>query len=98
MKKFLLQLSFLFRPRYWIRVDPYSAAWDRALNRMLDNPTFTDIGTHAVKLNGKTIWTANYPYGFGAPYGWGPEVLPSRATVVRLRDALEKAIFFEEPK
>ena len=60
---------------------------------MLNNPTFTEIGEHTVRLNGRKIWTYNYPYAYGTPYGWASEVMPSRGTVVRLKNMVEQATF-----
>lgn len=93
LKKMLHRLSFVLRPKFWHRIRPYSAEWDAALNRMLDKPVFEGKSGHVIRLNGKTIWVSNWPYAYGTPYGWAREVVPSRATQVRLRKAHEAFAF-----
>lgn len=95
--KWLEQASFVARPRFWLRNEPYSAAWDAALNAMLDDPKIETRGSHTLLLNGKDIWVRNYPYSYGHPYEWAHEVMPSRATVIRLHKTIEQHWFGTPP-
>ena len=69
-KRFILNLQFIFKPRYWIMSHEYNSEWDKKLNYLLDNHIFhssTDDGFTA-KLGDKTLWVANYPYDCFIPY------------------------------
>lgn len=81
-------LRILTTPTCWIRNHDYSAEWDRRLNCALDKGAIiSDVGTHTVKINGDQIWISNHPYASAVPY-LGLQVMPSRATVFRLMDAV----------
>jgi len=87
-------IRILTTPSCWLRHESTNKYWDKKLNEMLDNPEFTNFGSHTVKLNGIEIWVQNkyyssagwYKKGVSAPY------LPKRSTVFRFHDLYEKAV------
>lgn len=86
-KRFILNLQFIFRPRYWIMNYEYSPKWDKELNVLLDKYTF-DKSTRdewSVSINNTKVWISldTYPYAsflpfFGIVRG---EFRPSRLTI-----------------
>lgn len=79
-------------PPYWVQVHPTSKAWDKVLNELLDRGPITEIGDHTAKVGGAVVWVANWPYGFGNPYGKEAVGLPKVATRKRLRAAIANAL------
>ena len=35
-QQFILNLQFIFKPRYWVMNYEYSPKWDKKLNKLLD--------------------------------------------------------------
>lgn len=93
--RFILSLQFIFRPRYWNMLYPYSAEWDRKLNKLLDNHDFKDIGAFRAMLGDSEIWISNHPYAAFTPYRDSDklELRPSRLTIKRARKKLLNDMF-----
>ncbi len=90
-------MKTLFRilttPLCWIRDRSTNKYVSNFINKSLDDghvPIMIDNYTH--KLNGKLIWTSNYPYSFGNIYNDQTRSLPDRKTVFRLYDAIIEEI------
>ena len=69
-KRFILNLQFIFKPRYWAMNFKYSSKWDKELNVLLDEHTFDeskDNGRTAF-LGGTLIWISNHPYASFLPF------------------------------
>jgi hypothetical protein len=80
-------LRILVTPGCWTRNKETDEFWDSALKAELQNPVFTELETHTIKLNGREIWVSNYPYSYGNNYDMGYEGgLPSRKTAFLLYD------------
>ena len=92
MKYFLKSLL----PLHWIRNHSTDEEWDALILSFLENPVFSEpeykgLG-YVLKLNGVEIWVENYPYAFGSPAdtsGTSYAKLPSRRTVIKLKEALD---------
>jgi cytidylate kinase len=90
----LQSLKLIFKPSYWLMNHGYSAAWDKALNELLDEHTFKNIGEHTAQLGHLTIWIENHPYAsFTVWHGAPGSVRPSRLTIERARNLLERDMF-----
>jgi hypothetical protein len=76
---FLISIS----PRYWLMLYPYSAEWDRILNRLMDTEEFYDVGRFTACIGKYQVWIENYPYGAFTPHSIDLEVRPSRMTIIR---------------
>ena len=95
MKKLIKNVKYIFKPKFWVMLYPYSRQWDIKLNEMLDkennvrviNEFWGDVG-------GIKVWISNYPYGYGDPKTLN--IRPSRATIERLHKAVEKSVLEEE--
>ena len=63
----------------------YSESWDKALNRLLDKYTFTNVTPYTAMLGDVKMWVANMPYAAFSPMIKGKEhdARPSRLTIVR---------------
>ena len=85
-------LRFIFMPGHWNRIRPYSAAWDQHVRRSIASGDVRDVTQYTARVGGVTTWIANYPYGYGSPHGIGPDVMPSRQTVVDLSEAVIAAL------
>ena len=82
MRKFILNLQFLFRPSYMTMNDSYSKEVDKLMNHLLDNFEFTDIRKCTAKLGGVEIWIENQPYSCMYPYTpCLTQLRPSRLTI-----------------
>ena len=85
-----LLIRVLLSPSCWIRnkgIDPYLDKW---LRQQLINPQFSDNhSNHTIKLNGKSIWSSNYPYDCYHlnHINCG---LPTRRTVLLTKAAIDK--------
>lgn len=94
MRKLLRSLKYLFKPNFWVMVEPYSRQWDIKLNEMLDKENSVRVVSEFwVDVGGIKVWIGNYPYGYGNPELIG--VRPSRATIERLREAVIKSVIEE---
>ncbi len=84
---FVLGLQFIFRPSFWIMNYSYNSALDEELKKRMDKP-FTDFdGGYTAKLDGITLWVANYPYACMTIQnlkGIDDNIRPSRLTILRL--------------
>ena len=85
----------VYRLRSISRVGPTSPYLSKKINDLLDdeNTKITIIGRYRARVGDLTLWTGNYPYGYGSEYE--EEVsrdihspLPDRKTVYRLRKIL----------
>ena len=77
-------------PGFWLMNYPYSRALDSFISKSLDDGHEPQrVNKYYVKLAGKDIWVQNWPYA----YGTIRDARPSRATICRLRDAIEDAEF-----
>jgi hypothetical protein len=74
-------LKYLFQPSWWIQIHPFSAAWDKELNWLIDSYEFERITEYTATIGGLELWTANYPYGSFHPVNM--QVRAHRATIER---------------
>ncbi|HOT83711.1 MAG TPA: hypothetical protein PLQ12_10475 [Candidatus Defluviicoccus seviourii] len=81
----------LFRPWAWIQQGKTSWEWDALLNDMLDNQQPVALSEFAATICGVEVWTGNWPYAYGSPYGASNKFLPSMKTRLRLKRALGDA-------
>ena len=58
--------------------------WDRVLNKLMDKPKKVELGKCTIKIDGITIWIANFPYKFGFDSNDGAEFQPEPETKHRL--------------
>jgi hypothetical protein len=77
-------------PSCWLRNHPYSAEYDKLVLELLASEKVIH-GKHTSTLGNLVVWTENYPYAYGSPYCHGDNILPSRPTVFKLREAVEKS-------
>ena len=91
MSDFIYFLRVIFTPACWIRNESTNWDWDREINFQLQNPIFTENGSHTCVLNGQTIWTSNYPYAYCIDDETGIKGMPSRITVFKFKDALDES-------
>lgn len=65
--KILQNLSYIFRPRFWISNYPVDMQWDRELNQMMDEGRDFVREQHVTVFEGNiVVWTSNYPYAYGS--------------------------------
>ena len=88
-KRFILNLQFIFKPRYWVMNYEYSPKWDKELNKLLNEHTFDESKDkgYTAFLGGMYIWIANHPYASFMPYDTKfkgkARFRPSRLTIQR---------------
>lgn len=81
------KIKYWLSPFVWARIDPVDPVVDEWINYCLDNGHIPrDFDYLTFTLGGKTMWDANWPYGWGSFYP-NSDGLPSRRTVLRLRKA-----------
>lgn len=81
----------ILRPSYWLMNHPYNGDWDKKLNYLLDNCTFTDTDRYTAKLSGVEIWIENHPYASFREYlCLVKQVRPSRLTIHKAWEKLKK--------
>ena len=85
-RRFLKSLT----PAFWIMQGPYSDDWDKTLNRLLDEHTFTEQDGFTCKLGNLQIWIQNYPYSCFHPYVPRLDVRAKRTTIIRAREQYER--------
>lgn len=90
MSKCKMFFRILTTPSCWIRNYRTNKFWDKKINQCLDNPCFSSLSEHAVMLNGMKIWIENHPYASVRDVCCKKLGMPSRATVFRFYDALQK--------
>lgn len=104
MKKFFLNLQFIFKPDFWDVLIPFNKQWDDDLNYLIDNvPAKLDESncfdrTHYNIIFGRGddiiyVWIRNYPYSYGKPFKPGDynyNYRPSRLTILKLRKLEQK--------
>lgn len=83
MKKFFLNLQFIFMPNYWIMNEPYCKQLDQKISDLLDKEDFKYIDNYTAKLGNLTIWIENQPYACMMPYQLKFTCRPSRLTIKR---------------
>ena len=93
MKKFLLNLQFLFKPKFWLISKKYSKEIDLIVSDLLYNFEFTDITHHTAKLGNIEFWIANEPY-FDI-YNHRPSRLTIQKGLKKLKDK-QLPEFYEE--
>ena len=90
MKKFLLNLQFIFRPRYWLMYYSYNKEIDNIINSLLDKYEFSqifkfsDVLGYTAFLGDIKIWIENRSYiCYIAPYEFIHKYRPSRITTLK---------------
>jgi len=83
-------LKILLTPNCWLRNYGYCKHLNKRILKELKNPIFTEVREHSATINGLQLWVSNYPRAYGTTYKG--QLLPSRYTVFKLRDALNKHI------
>jgi hypothetical protein len=80
--------GFLFQQKY-------SKGWNSKLVQLLDSDAqITSDGLHCVFVGDVRVWTSNKWYAYAHPYKTNMhEVRPSIKTMIRLSQAIDKAIF-----
>lgn len=98
MKKFFLNLQFIFKPSYWLMNNRYSKRMDELMITLLNKYEFTEIGEHTANLGDTTIWIGNIPHSCMMPYfrdlSYNKNERPSRLTIqmgIRKLELQEKA-------
>ncbi|HRN79996.1 MAG TPA: hypothetical protein PKY29_04555 [Ferruginibacter sp.] len=79
----VLNLQFIFKPKYWLMNKRYNKKVDEIMNQLLDKYDFTKITDYTAFLGDTQIWIANAPYSCMYPYKFGYEsrYRPSRLTI-----------------
>lgn len=92
LTRFFKSLQFIFRPKFWLMNHPYNKHWDEQLNKLLDRVDVKPVDDFTHTIGGVGVWTSNYPYAYGHLYRGSRAnyYRPSRLTILRLRDAVEK--------
>lgn len=90
MKRLFIDLSFLFRPSFWLMNHSYNKRWDEFISYIIDN-RIEPIEIHefamTIRVDGEkdtSVWLENYPYAYGVVHGDALRVRPSRYNIVRL--------------
>jgi len=90
LKKFVLNLQFIFRPSYWLMHGRYDKKLDEFMNKLMDTYKFanrggysTDGKLYTVFLGDVEVWIGNHPYCSFMPYRYVFEIRPSRLTILR---------------
>ena len=96
MKKFLLNLQFIFRPSFWIMTAPFDRDIDEIMNHLLDKYEFSNIGKFIAFLGAVEIWIGNQPYNCMVPYKFIHKYRPSRLTILKGIHKLNEKIKEEE--
>ncbi|MDE5526656.1 hypothetical protein [Elizabethkingia meningoseptica] len=93
MKKFLMNLQFLFKPSYWIMNYTYSIYLDKYMNNLLDKHEFELIDHYTARLGNDIIWITNRPYACMIPrnviafHGFRPSRLTIQRGIKKLKNA-----------
>ncbi|WP_332031047.1 hypothetical protein [Kaistella sp.] len=79
----VLNLQFIFKPKYWLMNKRYNKKVDDIMNQLLDKYEFTKITGNTAYLGDNEIWITNAPYSCMYPYKFGYEsrYRPSRLTI-----------------
>jgi hypothetical protein len=82
-------LRCIITPSCWMRIYRASSQWSVELNDMLNNnPKFEEFESYyAIKLNGQSIWIANYPYAC-CNKSIETLIIPSRKVVFKFFDIM----------
>ncbi len=79
----------LTHPSYWIMLNSYEESYDRYLNKIIENKVPIIRGEYVSRVMASpsfTIWTSNFPYGYGNPYEpIESKDRPSRRTIKKLK-------------
>lgn len=90
MKKFILNLQFIFKPHFWLMNNRYDKSLDELINLLLDRYDFTEIDYSTANLGDFVIWISNYPYSSMMIYDENVHKLrPSRLTILRAKKKLD---------
>ena len=85
MKELLLDLQYIFRPRFWMQNHSTCKVWDKRLNKLMDEAKVVEkTSSYSVTIDGVSIWTGNFPYAYGRMYE-GSSLLPRCRTRERLQ-------------
>lgn len=93
MKKMYLKERFItiVNPKYWFSVEKSSKEVSLiVLDLIENNKKIEEIGYYSCKINGVTLWIANYPYGFGGLYEGSERRLPYRYIRILLAQKIKK--------
>jgi hypothetical protein len=88
-------LRVIFTPSCWIQNNPYCAAWDAELKRLVETEKFVFLNRHHAKIGKHTVWIANHPYASFSVDGC--DIRPSRSTILRAMDKLRAEQFAAAP-
>lgn len=93
IRTILTNVSFIFRPAFWLSEGKMCKKWDAELNALLDYHEETNgaetrnEANYILHIKGVEVWIKNYPFAYG--HQWLPldsnSVLPRRTTRIRLR-------------
>lgn len=81
MKKFLLNLQFIFKPSYWLMNQRYDESVDIIMNGLMDKYEFTNITDYTAYLGDTEIWVCNQPYACMVPRSLLSTARASRLTI-----------------
>lgn len=93
-KELILNLQFLFRPKWWDMNGKFDKELDDFMNELMDNHKFKESPWPEVALlGGVNIWIANHPYNSFMPEHliWD-KVRPSRLTILRGYNKLKSEV------
>lgn len=82
-------------PAYWYQNYPTIMEWDKKLNDLIDaGAPISNASVYSIKLGDVRIWTGNWPYAYGHPYGTPvDEMLATVRTRKRLRSYIIQQYF-----
>lgn len=102
IRTILTNVSFAFRPSFWMGHGKVCKKWDAELNALLDHHETTNgeysrrDDEYTFHINGVDVWVENYPYAYGrrwmtgAYYPNASHAMPRRSTRLRLRKLVKK--------
>lgn len=93
VKDLLIQIKIMINPRYLLMNERYCKTWNKELNRLMNEYSFTNIEEHTTKLGDTTIWISNHPYASFTNYnsfGSDRTGRPSKLTIYKAKQKLER--------
>lgn len=96
--KFILNIQFLFMPKYWTMLGYYDKHLDKWLSDAIKLNRFKILSQFEAEIGGKIFWIENYPYGsftlseksFFDRTDPNEKARPSRLTIKRAWEKLQK--------
>lgn len=89
-RKWVYKLKAIFTPLCWLRVIRIHRGFDAWLWDSLNSCEIKILNEWTARINGKTIWIENAPYGNGWSYGEGFYAC-SRATAILLEEKIRES-------